>query len=275
VRLRIDLAYDGTDFCGWARQPGLRSVQGELESALATVLRVDEVGAVCAGRTDAGVHARGQVAHADVPDERWAAADGVRRRLNGVLAPDVRVQAVAPAAEGFDARWSALRRHYRYHLSDGPGDPLTRRTSAHHPDPLDVDAMNRASRPLLGEHDFASFCREREGASTVRTLLRLDWHRDSDGGVTADVSADAFCHSMVRSLVGALLPVGDGRRADSWPAELLAARWRDPAVTVAPAHGLVLQRVDYPDDAELDAQAQAARRWRGNPGSNPMAPVTP
>ena len=271
VRLRLLVAYDGTDFCGWARQPGLRSVQGMLEEAIVTALRLDSIRAVCAGRTDAGVHARGQVVHVDVPVSSWdVVAPVALRRLNGLLAADVRVLSVEPAAPGFDARWSALRRHYRYQVSDGVGDPLRRTTCAHHVDPLDIDRMNVASQWLLGEHDFASFCREREGTSSVRTLQRFDWVRDDDGVVTAHVTADAFCHSMVRSLVGALLPVGDGRRAIDWPAQLLAARMRDAAVTVAPARGLVLQAVDYPDDASLAEQARLARRWRGAPQDNPI-----
>ncbi len=271
VRLRLLVAYDGTDFCGWARQPGLRSVQGSLEAAMVTVLRVESVRAVCAGRTDAGVHARGQVVHVDVPAASWDdVAPVALRRLNGLLDADVRVVSIEPAAAGFDARWSALRRHYRYQVSDGVGDPLRRTTCALHGELLDVDLMDEASTMLLGEHDFAAFCREREGTSSVRTLQRFDWVRDDDGVVTAHVTADAFCHSMVRSLVGALLPVGDGRRGIGWPAELLAARVRDAAVTVAPARGLVLQAVDYPDDASLAEQARVARRWRGAPQDNPV-----
>jgi len=238
---------------------------------MATVLRVESVRAVCAGRTDAGVHARGQVVHVDVPTASWGGVAQVAlRRLNGLLDADVRVVSIEPAAAGFDARWSALRRHYRYQVSDGVGDPLRRTTCALHGELLDVDLMNEASTLLLGEHDFAAFCREREGTSSVRTLQRFDWGRDDDGVVTAHVTADAFCHSMVRSLVGALLPVGDGRRGIEWPAELLSARVRDAAVTVAPARGLVLQAVDYPDDASLAEQARVARRWRGAPEDNPI-----
>jgi tRNA pseudouridine38-40 synthase len=274
ARLRLDLAYDGTDFSGWARQPGLRTVQGELESALATVLRLPgPVRVTCAGRTDAGVHARGQVAHADVPEAALEAAHGPERlvrRLSGVLPPDVRVRAVRRAPEGFDARWSARSRTYAYRVSDAPGgtDPLLRRFALHHTrrggGELDLEAMNAAAQALLGEHDFAAFCRARPGASSVRTLLELEWSREAATGLAAMwVTADAFCHSMVRSVVGALLPVGDGRRPAAWPGSILDGRRRDPDADVAPAVGLTLERITYVDDDDLAAQAQLARRVRG------------
>ncbi len=276
VRLRLDLAYDGSRFHGWARQPGLRTVQGELEAALTVLLRAPEqVRLACAGRTDAGVHARGQVAHADVPAGLWAGlgsrgSDVPVRRLAGVLPDDVRVRRVLPAPAGFDARWSALSRTYAYRVSDLPGgaDPLLRSHVLHHTGPrngrLDVDAMNAAATALLGEHDFAAYCRRREGASTVRTLLELRWEREHDTGLAVMwIKADAFCHSMVRSVVGALLPVGDGRRPVSWPAQILAGGRREPDADVAPSVGLCLEHVDYPPDGELAAQAQRARRFRG------------
>jgi tRNA pseudouridine38-40 synthase len=254
VRLRIDLAYDGTEFHGWAAQPGLRTVQGELSAALATVLRVETVEVVCAGRTDAGVHARGQVAHCDVDE----APEGLLRRLNGVLPGDVRVRRLVPAPEGFDARFSALWRRYAYRVADAPEsvDPLARRHVLAWPRRLDLDAMNRACQGLLGLHDFASFCRQREGATTIRTLQELGWARDADGLAVATVRADAFCHSMVRSLVGCLLAIGEGRRPPEWAAEILAAGERDPAVTVVHAHGLTLEEVSYPPDAELAVRAE-------------------
>lgn len=276
VRLRLDLAYDGSRFHGWARQPGLRTVQGELEAALTVLLRASEqVRLACAGRTDAGVHARGQVAHADVPADLWAAlesrgADVPVRRLAGVLPDDVRVRRVRPAPPGFDARWSALSRTYAYRVSDLPGgaDPLLRSHVLHHTGPgngrLDVDAMNAAAAPLLGEHDFAAYCRRREGASTVRTLLDLRWEREHDTGLAVMwIRADAFCHSMVRSVVGALLPVGDGRRPVAWPGQILAGARREPDADVAPSVGLCLEHVEYPPDHDLAAQAQRARRFRG------------
>ena len=273
MRLRLDLAYDGTDFHGWATQPGLRTVQGLLEEALAQVLREDRVSVTCAGRTDTGVHARGQVVHLDVDRAGLAAAagrsreappDALLRRLNGVLPPDVRVRRAAEAPDAFDARFSALWRRYAYRIADEPGlvDPLVRRNVLARSRPLDLDAMNRAAAGLTGEHDFAAFCRKREGATTVRTLLDLSWARDETGLAVATVRADAFCHNMVRSLVGVMIPVGEGRRPASWATELLAARVRDPGVTVARALGLTLEEVAYPDADGLAERAVASRRMR-------------
>ena len=267
MRLRIDLGYDGTDFRGWATQPGLRTVQGTLEAALATVLRVPSVPVVCAGRTDTGVHARGQVAHADLNDAA-AYDERLLRRLNGILPADVRVHHVAPAPEGFDARYSAVWRRYAYRVADSPGaaDPLTRGHVLWRPRPLDIDAMAEAAAPLVGLHDFASFCKQREGATTTRTLLELSWAREETGLVVATVRADAFCHHMVRSLVGCLLAVGEGRREPAWPATVLARAARDPSVAVVPAHGLTLEQVGYPvDTAGLLAQSGRARARREAP----------
>ena len=225
VRLRLDVAYDGGGFSGWAAQPGRRTVQFTVEDGLATVLRVP-VRLTVAGRTDAGVHAAGQVAHADVPVEAWGAVEAsVVRRLAGVLPADVRVCAVRVAPAGFDARFSALFRRYVYRVSDRPGgvDPLRRHDTAGWPRRLDDAVIQDAAAQLLGEHDFAAFCRRREGATTVRALRRFDWSRDGAGVLVGTVEADAFCHSMVRSLVGALLAVGEGRRPVGWPASLLSA----------------------------------------------------
>jgi tRNA pseudouridine38-40 synthase len=259
----MDLAYDGTDFHGWAKQVGLRTVQGELEGALTTILRIPEVAVTCAGRTDTGVHARGQVTHVDIEDE-VEAGDRLRRRLDGVLPADIRVRRVVTAAAGFDARFSAVWRRYAYRIADDPaaGDPLTRGHVLAWRHALDVDAINAASKELLGRHDFASFCKRREGATTIRTLLDLSWERDAAGVLVGTVRADAFCHHMVRSLVGCLMAVGEGRHPASWAGDVLAAAARDAAVTVVPAHGLTLEEVGYPPDHELAAQAEAARRVR-------------
>ncbi len=270
MRLRIDLTYDGGDFHGWATQPGLRTVQGDVESALATVLRVGEVTLVCAGRTDTGVHARGQVVHLDLDPAVLDAArgrdegsptDALTRRLNGLLPPDVRVRRVVTAPDGFDARFSPLWRRYAYRVTDGVPDPLTRGHVLDWPRPLDLDALNEASALLLGLHDFAAFCKQREGATTVRTLLDLAWVRNG-GLLTGTVRADAFCHHMVRSLVGCLLSIGEGRRPVAWAGEVLAAAVRDPAVNVAPAHGLTLEEVAYPPDVDLAARAVQTRTRR-------------
>ena len=269
LRVRCRLAYDGTDFHGWAAQPGRRTVQGELEAALATVLRVPDDAlprAVCAGRTDAGVHARDQHVHVDLPAGVWQqqVPSQLLRRLNGLLPADVRVFDLRAAEPGFDARFSVRSRTYRYRVSAGrPVDPLLRRFVVEHPAELDPAAMNRAAQSLLGEHDFAAFCRRRPGASSTRTLRTLVWEDDAaaQGVLALVITADAFCHSMVRSLVGALLPVGDGRRPVEWPMQVLAGGCRRPDVMVAPAHGLVLEAVDYPED--LGGQAQRSRRIRG------------
>lgn len=273
VRIRIDLAYDGADFHGWAVQPGLRTVQGDVESALATVLRVPDVSIVCAGRTDTGVHALGQVLHVDLPDHAVAAVAGrgtdtpvagLLRRLNGLLPPDVRVRRVAEAPPGFDARFGALWRRYAYRIADRPEavDPRHRGHVLAWPRELDPDAMNRASALLVGEHDFAAFCKRREGATTIRTVLDLAWARTDRGVLVGTVRADAFCHSMVRSLVGCLVAVGEGRRPASWAGEVLRAGVRDPAVTVVHAHGLTLEEVGYPPDTELAGRAEQTRAKR-------------
>lgn len=276
VRLRIDLAYDGAGFHGWARQEDLRTVQGDLEQALDTVLRTTGTTLTVAGRTDTGVHARGQVAHVDLDPDLLAAAavrgesvpeNALLRRLNGVLAPDVRIRRVATAPPGFDARFSAIWRRYCYRISDHPAtvDPLTRGHVLTWPRPLDLDAMNDAAALLLGENDFASFCRRREGATTIRTLLDLRWERVG-GRAEATVRADAFCHNMVRSLVGCLVAVGEHRREAAWAAEVLARRERDSAVTVVQAHGLTLEEVGYPADDALAVQAERSRTVRTLPG---------
>jgi tRNA pseudouridine38-40 synthase len=264
VRLRLAISYDGTALHGWARQPGQRTVQGELEQALAMVLRCP-VDLTVAGRTDAGVHATGQVAHCDVPRELWE-EQGTRlvRRLRGVLPADIAVPAVVEAPPDFDARFSALGRHYVYRLTDNPAGPLPlrRADTVGWPRTLNADDMALAAGLLLGENDFAAFCRRREGATTIRTLLALDVHRSGDL-ITIAASADAFCHSMVRSLVGALSAVGEGRRPPEWPAGLLARVERSSEVPVAPAGGLTLVRVDYPPDEDLAARALVTRARRG------------
>jgi len=269
ARLRLDLSYDGSGFHGWSVQPGLRTVQQVLAEALSRILALPGPAALTvAGRTDAGVHARGQVAHVDVPESAWDAVGGTAlRRLNRLLPPDLRVRAIEPAPEGFDARFSALWRRYSYRVCDDPAaaDPLRRHDTLWHPRPLDVARMNAAARACLGEHDFAAFCRRREGATTVRELLRLEWARPVPGLAVATVSADAFCHNMVRSMIGGLLAVGDGRRPEAWLGTVLAAGVRDPAVTVAPPHGLCLEEVAYPPAQDLAARAQLTRRVRPAP----------
>lgn len=272
MRLRLDLAYDGTHFRGWAKQPGLRTVQGELEAGMDTILRTQGSVFTVAGRTDTGVHARGQVVHLDLTPEALASLAGrgrrtpteaLLRRLNGVVGDDIQVHRVTVAPEGFDARFSAIWRRYAYRIADNPTmvDPLRRSHVVAWPHALDLDAMNAAAADLVGLHDFASFCRRREGATTIRTLLDLSWDR-VDGILVADVRADAFCHSMVRSLVGCMAAIGEGREEPSWAAEVMSGRVRPPSLKVAKAHGLTLEEVGYPADEDLAAQAEAARAKR-------------
>ena len=261
ARLRLDLAYDGTDFSGWAVQPGRRTVQGTLEEALGRVLGTG-VSTMCAGRTDAGVHARGQVCHVDMGGD--LPAGDVRRRLTAALPADVRVRAVRQVDDSFDARFSALWRRYAYRVCDDAAalDPLRRREVLAWPRPVDLDRMNAASAMLLGEHEFAAFCRKREGATTIRRLVEFSWSRRSTGIVVGHLVADAFCHRMVRSLVGALLAVGDGRHPPSWPAEVLADGRRHPAVVVVAPHGLTLEEVGYPPEPEWATRSETARAIR-------------
>jgi tRNA pseudouridine38-40 synthase len=291
VRLRLDISYDGTDFSGWASQPDRRTVAGDLTQAMTMLLR-HPVQLVVAGRTDAGVHAQGQVAHADVDsdglralaprqadvDEDSAARLGLLRRLAGVLRPDLRIRSVTLAAKGFDARFSALRRHYRYRIgtADWGVEPRDRRFVFARRRALDTDAMTRAGAALIGLHDFAAFCRPREGASTTRELQSLAVTRSGDGDeVWIDVVADAFCHSMVRALVGSLLAVGEGRDPVERPAAVLAAARRTSATHVAPAHGLTLLAVDYPPDAELARRAEFTRARRAAPAEVRRQPGMP
>ena len=283
VRVRLDIAYAGTAFSGWARQPGLRTVQQAIEEALSRVLRVGEPPRLTvAGRTDAGVHARGQVAHVDLPVDRWAAtpgrsdrspAEALAHRLSAVLDDDVVVRGVRQVPETFDARFSALWRRYSYRISDRltTRDPLRRSSVLWHRRALDETAMNAAAHLLTGEHDFAAYCKPRAGATTIRTLQDFTWQRAEDGLVVARVRADAFCHSMVRALVGASLAVGEGRRPVDWPADVLGAGMRDSAVQVAPALGLTLEEVGYPPEEAFGLRAQQARAVRTLPGTAPTA----
>lgn len=273
VRLRLDIAYDGTAFAGWATQSNQRTVAGTIDDALSMVFRTPVI-TRAAGRTDTGVHATGQVAHVDVPADAIPQAyprtprdepefRPLVRRLSRLLPEDVRVHDITRAPAGFDARFSALRRHYRYRLSTAPFgvEPQEARFVTPWPRPLDVEAMRAASRELQGLNDFAAFCRPREGATTIRDLQRLDWVRDGDS-ITAHVAADAFCWSMVRSLVGALLAVGEGRREPRWCAELLTSSRRSSDFATAPARGLTLVGVDYPPEDELEARIKVTRDMR-------------
>lgn len=264
VRLRLDIAYDGTEFSGWALQPDRRTVCGVLQATLRMVLRRD-VRLTVAGRTDAGVHASGQVAHLDLPVEVYADHQRLLlRRLAGLLPPDLRVSRIRQVPKEFDARFSGISRSYVYRISDQAWgvDPLHRVDIVHWQRTLDTRAMQAASEALLGLHNFAAYCRRRPDATTIRTLQRLDWGRDRDQTIVAHVQADAFCHSMVRSLVGAMIAVGEGRKPVDWPAELLSHEERSSHIAVAPAKGLTLVGVDYPPDHELAARNAITRNRR-------------
>jgi tRNA pseudouridine38-40 synthase len=259
-RLRLDVAYDGSNFYGWAAQPDRRTIQDLLEEAISRIARVD-VESIVAGRTDAGVHATGQVVHVDVPDSIFGAEltyKDLRYKLNRILDEDVRIMAITDAPEGFHARFSALRRYYSYKILDNNDviPPLSRHDVASWYRPLEVKLMNKASALVLGHHDFAAFCKFKEGGTTIRTLEKFQWERSSDGILVADVVADAFCYSMVRNLVGAVVCVADGRKDPSWMGELLANKERVSDSLVFPARGLTLYQVDYPSDDQLLERAQ-------------------
>ena len=281
MRIRLDIAYDGTHFRGWARQPGLRTVQETIESALARVLG-GSVRLVVAGRTDAGVHASGQVAHVDLDEEQQqrllarrtrhpeATADdrvaALAARLTGVLGAysDVAVTRTSIAPEGFDARFSAVWRRYEYRIADVVSgyDPLERLRTTTVRAELDAQAMDAAARSLIGLHDFAAYCKPREEATTIRTLLEFDWRRDERGVLVANVKADAFCHSMVRALVGACVAVGEGRLGVDDVVEIRDGLERVPEVKVLAARGLTLTAVGYPADELLAQRAEQTRARR-------------
>ena len=249
-RLRLDISYDGTNFSGWAVQPDRRTVQQVIEDAISTVAQA-KAETIVAGRTDAGVHATGQVIHVDLP-ESLELAD-LAYKLNRILDEDIRINQITIAPPAFHARFSALRRYYEYRILDENKviPPLVRFNTESWYRPLDLDLMNEASALLLGTHDYAAFCKFREGATTIRTLETYSWRRDNQGVLIADVVADAFCYSMVRNLVGAIVCVADGRKDASWISTLLENRERVSDSLVFPARGLSLYKVDYPDDAEL------------------------
>jgi tRNA pseudouridine38-40 synthase len=269
VRWRLDLGYDGTNFSGWATQPGRRTVQGELESWIRRILRLDEpVQLVCAGRTDAGVHARGQVAHVDLGSVLIIDGAALSRRLNKVLGGDCVIRRITAAPPGFDARFAAIWRRYVYRLSDGgvPPDPLYRSQIAQLNAEVDLDRLNEEAVTLVGLRDFGAFCRRRDGASTIRNLLELAARRVPSGPmagvIECTVRADAFCHAMVRSLIGALVAVATGQRDHEWLAAITERGVRDSSITVMPATGLTLEEVGYPADHELAARVLEARALR-------------
>ena len=246
LRLRIDLAYDGTNYSGWAKQPDRRTVQEEFEKALSTITQC-EVETIVAGRTDAGVHATGQVIHVDVPET--INLDELAFKLNRILDEDIRINNVAVAKGAFNARFSATRRHYTYKIMDGNKavPPINRFDITPWYRTLDIDLLNSASALLVGEHDFAAYCKFREGSTTIRNLIRFDWTRNSDGILVAELSADSFCYSMVRNLVGAAVCVAEGRFGAEWIQATLENKERISDSLVFPSRGLTLRQVEYPD----------------------------
>jgi tRNA pseudouridine38-40 synthase len=262
LRLRLDLAYDGTNFFGWGKQPDRRTVQEEVEKAIA-IISQSKIDSIVAGRTDAGVHATGQVIHVDVPES--INLDEIAYKLNRILDEDIRVIQVSIAPEAFHARFSALRRSYIYKILDKnfPVPPINRFDIASWYRPLEVDSLNEASALVLGHHDFAAFCKFREGGTTIRTLEKFQWERQGDL-LVASVVADAFCYSMVRNLVGAAVCVADGRKESSWMGELLANKERVSDSLVFPARGLTLSSVEYPTNDQLLERAKVTIGKRGN-----------
>ncbi len=268
-RFRIDLAYDGTDFSGWAKQPALRTVQGEILRALEQIFgpAEDDFGIRVAGRTDAGVHADHQVCHIDLSSEqltRLGRSEFSAKRLNGLLPEDVRILSVAPAPEGFDARFSATGRSYRFLLADAgcQPDPKRSRYSLEVNGELNLDMMNQAAQKLIGLKDFGAFCKPREGATTIRELRKLEIQRLQDSLIEVSLEADAFCHNMVRAIVGSLIAVGLGKLTPKELSEIQVAAKRVSKFKVVDAKGLSLSGISYPEDSELANQAEKARNRR-------------
>jgi len=268
IRVRSRLAYDGKEFSGWGMQPDRRTVQGDLEVAISTVLRLDRVIVQCAGRTDAGVHAIGQVIHFDLPESLARDMVDLAFKINSILPEDIAIQELEIATPDFDARFAALSRSYEYLIYQGNRNPLLRDRAHRSWIPLDVKAMHDASQILIGLHDFASFCRKREGATTIRTLMRFDWTELPDGIIRADLTADAFCYSMVRGLVGAVLAIGEGKRDKQWLLDYLEGREREASVFAAPASGLTFTSVEYPDPSEYADRIAATLQVRESDGAS-------
>ena len=246
IRIRGKIAYDGKDFSGWGMQPDRRTVQGDLEDAISTLLRVDRVIVQCAGRTDAGVHATAQVIHFDIAEKDAMEMKDLTYKINAILPEDISIQELEVTTADFDARFAALSRSYEYLIYQGQRNPLLRDRAHRSYLPLDVQAMNDASQSLIGLHDFSAFCKKREGATTIRTLMKFDWSELPDGLIKVELEADAFCYSMVRGLIGAVLAIGEGKFDKAWLENYLAGKEREAHVFAAPALGLTLVDVKYP-----------------------------
>jgi tRNA pseudouridine38-40 synthase len=254
VRARMTVAYDGSGFHGFAPNAGVRTVGGTLQEAIRKVTR-SPVELTCAGRTDTGVHAWGQVVSFDLPADRFDPG-ALARSLNRLLSPAIVVREMGPAPEGFDARRSAVGRTYRYTIVNRPvADPFLARVAWHVAEPLAIELLRLGCDPVIGEHDFSAFCRkpkqrDREAAeaSLVRNVRRAGWTDLGDGALRFEIEADAFCHQMIRSLVGTLVEVGMARKHAGELLGILAGRDRSKASVLAPPHGLCLWAVSYPDE---------------------------
>jgi tRNA pseudouridine38-40 synthase len=249
-------------------QPDRRTVQGELENAISTLLRVDRVVVQCAGRTDAGVHATAQVIHFDITEKDAMEMKDLTYRINAILPEDISIQELEVTAADFDARFAALSRRYEYLIYQGQRNPLLRDRAHRSYLPLDVPAMNDASQALIGLHDFSAFCKKREGATTIRTLMKFDWTETADGLIKVELEADAFCYSMVRGLIGAVLAIGEGKFDKAWLENYLAGREREAHVFAAPALGLTLVDVKYPDASEYAKRIAETLQVRDSDGTS-------
>ncbi|HEX3240284.1 MAG TPA: tRNA pseudouridine(38-40) synthase TruA [Solirubrobacterales bacterium] len=240
--LRLDIEYDGTGFRGWAAQPGLRTVQGELETALATILR-EPVALTVAGRTDTGVHARGQVASFQTTVEP---PGDLARRLNGLSPRDIGVTAARVVADGFDARRDARSRTYRYRLlARSAPDPFEQQRALWWPHRVDLKALDACAAALPGNHDFTAFTpTQTDHVRFDRDILAATWHRSGDH-LDFEITADAFMRNMVRALVGTQLEVSSGRRSVESFNALLNGAHRSAGGVTAPPHGLYLESVSY------------------------------
>jgi tRNA pseudouridine38-40 synthase len=268
IRIRGKISYDGKDFSGWGMQPDRRTVQGELENAISTLLRVDRVVVQCAGRTDAGVHATAQVIHFDIAEKDAMEMKDLTYRINAILPEDISIQELEITAADFDARFAALSRSYEYLIYQGQRNPLLRDRAHRSYLPLDVQAMNAASQSLIGLHDFSAFCKKREGATTIRTLMKFVWTETPDGLIKVELQADAFCYSMVRGLIGAVLAIGEGKFDKAWLENYLAGKEREAHVFAAPALGLTLVDVEYPAPSEYAQRIAETLQVRDSDGAS-------
>ena len=268
IRIRGKIAYDGKDFSGWGMQPDRRTVQGDLEDAISTLLRVDRIIVQCAGRTDAGVHATAQVIHFDIAEKDAMEMKDLTYKINAILPEDISIQELEVTTSDFDARFAALSRSYEYLIYQGQRNPLLRDRAHQSYLPLDVQAMNDASQSLIGLHDFSAFCKKREGATTIRTLMKFDWSELPDGLIKVELEADAFCYSMVRGLIGAVLAIGEGKFDKAWLENYLAGKEREAHVFAAPALGLTLVEVKYPEPSEYAKRIAETLQVRDSDGAS-------